>query len=62
MKVELHSNGTLQIHLTAQTPVEDAYLKTMRDAAEKGTAVRLTQAPFGGLADSPISVVVSMEV
>ena len=43
MTIELHSNGSTQIHLKANTPIESAYLRTMLEMAEKGATVRITQ-------------------
>lgn len=42
MRVELHSNGSTQIHLKADTTIESAYLRTMQELAAKGATVRIT--------------------
>ena len=60
MKIELRSNGDVRIRLEAETPIEAAYLQTMRDGAAKGVAVKLIDGADGSAGEAT-SIIVAME-
>ena len=57
MKVELHVNGSHQVILIPETPVEKAVLWQMQDAAQKGRAVKIEAELEGsGIHSATVSV------
>lgn len=56
MQFELRSNGKVEVELTPETDIENAFVSAFLKAAEKGSAVKITPSP-----SSPSAMIVAIQ-